>query len=157
MTGMLNRRGYMELAPAVMERARKHKKIFALLSMDMDHMKMINDEYGHLMGDEAICRMGKALRVLEKYGITPVHISGDEFLAYGITETQEEAGRLIRIINDELDQNNYSDPWICAISASIGLYAAIPQKDDTLDVFMTKADRAMYANKNQKKRRRKGD
>ena len=157
MTGMLNRRGYMEQAPAVMEEARKQQKTFALLSMDMDHMKKINDEYGHLMGDEAICRMGKALMVLEKYGITPVHISGDEFLAYGITESREDAEQLIRIINNELDQNSYTDPWICCISASIGLYAAVPGEGDTLDAFMTKADRAMYADKNQKKRRRKGD
>jgi len=157
MTGMLNRRGYMEMAPVAMEEARKYHKVFALLSMDMDHMKMINDEYGHLMGDEAICRMGKALMVLKKYGITPVHISGDEFLAYGILDSEEEAGKLIGIINDELDRINYEDPWICAISASIGLYAAIPQEGDTLDAFMTKADRAMYMNKNTKKHRRKGD
>ena len=157
MTGMLNRRGYMEQAPAVMETARKQHKTFALLSMDMDHMKKINDEYGHLMGDEAICRMGKALKVLEAYGITPVHISGDEFLAYGITDNSEEAHRLIGIIQDELDRNNYEDPWICAISASVGLYAAVPQEGDTLDEFMTNADRAMYLNKNQKKHRRRSD
>ena len=157
MTGMLNRRGYMEQAPIVLEEARNKKKVFALLSMDMDHMKTINDEYGHLMGDEAISRMGKALMILEKYGITPVHISGDEFLAYGITESQEAAEDLIRIINDALDEYNYANPWICAISASIGLYAAVPQKEDTLDFFMTNADRAMYTNKNQKKHRRRGD
>ena len=157
MTGMLNRRGYMEQAPAVMEEARRQRKVFALLSMDMDHMKMINDEYGHLMGDEAICRMGKALMVLEKYNITPVHISGDEFLAYGIAESEAEAEKLIRIINDELDRINYEDPWICGIGASIGLYAAVPQEGDTLDSFMTNADRAMYNNKNQKKHRRKED
>ena len=157
MTGMLNRRGYMEQAPAVMEEARKQQKVFALLSMDMDHMKTINDEYGHLMGDEAICRMGKALMVLEKYNITPVHISGDEFLAYGLAESEEEAKKLVRIINDELDRINFEDPWICGISASIGLYAAVPQEGDTLDAYMTNADRAMYNNKNQKKRRRKED
>ena len=157
MTGMLNRRGYMEQAPAMMEKARKQQKVFALLSMDMDHMKMINDEYGHQMGDEAIVRMGKALQALERYGITPVHISGDEFLAYGITDSEESAAGLIRIINDELDRRNYEDPWICAISASIGLHAAIPREGDTLDEFMTNADRAMYTNKNQKKHRRKED
>ena len=157
MTGMLNRRGYMEQAPVVMEQARKKGKVFALLSMDMDHMKMINDEYGHLMGDEAISRMGKALMVLEKYGITPVHISGDEFLAYGIAESEDAAEKLIKVINDELDRYNYDNPWICAISASIGLHAAVPQEGDTLDSFMTQADRAMYNNKNQKKRRRKED
>ena len=64
MTGMLNRRGYMEQAPAVMEQARKEGKVFAIISMDMDYMKRINDTYGHLKGDEAICRMGKALEFL---------------------------------------------------------------------------------------------
>ena len=157
MTGMLNRRGYMEQAPAVMQEAREKQKVFALVSMDMDHMKKINDEYGHLTGDEAICRMGKALLVLEKYGMTPVHISGDEFLAYGIAESRESAANLVRIINNELDRSNYEDPWICGISASIGVYAAVPGENDTLDEFMTNADRAMYTNKNQKKHRRRGD
>ena len=157
MTGMLNRRGYMELAPAEMEKARKQRKFFALLSMDMDGMKNINDKYGHMMGDEAICRMGEALLILEKYGITPVHISGDEFLAYGITDSEDNAKRLITIVNGELDRRNLENAWICPITASIGVYAAIPEKGDTLDMFMTNADRAMYQNKNSKKHRRKDD
>ena len=151
MTGMLNRRGYMEQAPAVLKEAMKKKKTFVLVSMDMDHMKMINDEYGHLMGDEAICRMGNALEVLKQYGITPVHISGDEFVAYGMMDSKEDAGRITEIVNGALDRMNRSDPWICDISASIGVYAAVPNADDDLDAFMTKADRAMYANKNWKK------
>ena len=153
MTGMLNRRGYMEQAPAVMKEAEKQQKVFVLISMDMDHMKMINDEYGHLTGDEAICRMGKALHILENYGITPVHISGDEFVAYGMMENMEDAQALIDIVNAELERLNRTDPWICDISASIGIYAAIPGADDTLDEFMTKADREMYA----EKKRRKGN
>lgn len=153
MTGMLNRRGYMEQAPIIMKEAQKRQKAFTLISMDMDHMKMINDEYGHLTGDEAICRMGKALHVLEQYGITPVHISGDEFLAFGLSESPEKAENLIHIVNDELERINHTDPWICDISASIGVFAAIPGEGDTLDTFMTKADRAMYTDKNRKKHR----
>ena len=151
MTGMLNRRGYMEQAPEVMKEAEKQKKVFALISMDMDHMKMINDEYGHLTGDEAICRMGKALHILENYGVTPVHISGDEFVAYGMMESMEDAKALISIVNGELERTNRTDPWICDISASIGIHAAIPGPDDTLDEFMTKADREMYADKKRRK------
>ena len=89
--------------------------------------------------------------------MTPVHISGDEFLAYGIAESRESAANLVRIINNALDRSNYEDPWICGISASIGVYAAVPGENDTLDEFMTNADRAMYTNKNQKKHRRRGD
>ena len=154
MTGMLNRRGYMEQAPSVMEQAKQQGKIFAIISLDMDHMKRINDTYGHLKGDEAICRMGKVLSKLEEYGITPVHISGDEFQGFGIVDTQEEAEKLIPLIRETIDRQNREDPWICEISASIGIYAAVPGDKDGIDDYMTKADRKMYADKAHRKQGR---
>jgi len=158
MTGMLNRRGYMKKAPVELETAKQKGKVFALLSADMDHMKDINDQYGHLMGDEAICRMGRALKGLSCYGITPVHISGDEFLAYGIVKNYNEAEKLIQYVNDALIKINREEPWICDISASLGVFAAVPKEGETLDMFMTNADRAMYADKNKRKYgRRKED
>ncbi len=157
MTGMLNRRGYMELAPKVLEQARQEGKVFAIISMDMDHMKRINDTYGHLKGDEAICRTGKALHVLEGHGITPVHISGDEFQAFGITESAEKAKELIPLIRESMDRLNREDPWIFDISASIGIYAAVPDGQNGMDEFMTKADREMYADKTRRKQGRRDD
>ena len=154
MTGMLNRRGYMEQAPLVLEKARKEGKYFTVISMDMDHMKRINDTYGHLKGDEAICRMGKALGVLEKHGIVPVHISGDEFQAFGISPSLEEARKLIPLIRDSLERMNRGDPWICEISASIGMYSAVPDGENGMDEYMTKADREMYADKARRKQGR---
>lgn len=157
MTGLLNRRGYMEQAPKVLEQAKAQGRIFALLSADMDHMKDINDRYGHLAGDEAICRMGRALRALDKHGITPVHISGDEFIAYGIVENPAEAAQLVNCVNSEIEQINRQDPWICEISASFGVFAAYPRPEDDLDYFMTMADRLMYADKNKRKYHRRKD
>ena len=157
MTGMLNRRGYMERAPVVLEEAKKQGKVFALLSADMNRMKIINDQYGHLMGDEAICRMGRALQCLTEYGMTPVHISGDEFLAYGIVGDAGKANSLISVVNKELTRINQEDPWICNISASFGVYAAIPREEDNIDIFMTMADRLMYEDKNRLKYGRRKD
>ena len=54
MTGLLNRRGYMEHAPVILNQARAEGKYFVLLSADMNRMKTINDQYGHMNGDEAI-------------------------------------------------------------------------------------------------------
>ncbi len=155
MTGMLNRRGYMDQAPAALEQAQKEGKLFTIISMDMDHMKRINDTYGHLMGDEAICRMGKALKFLEEFGITPVHISGDEFQAFGTADSMEEAKKLIPQIRESLNRMNREDPWICEISASIGMYAAVPRDGNGIDEYMTKADREMYADKARRKQGRK--
>jgi len=151
MTGMQNRRGYMKQAPEVMEKAREEGRIFMILSADMDRMKEINDEYGHLTGDEAIGRMGRAVRVVETRGITPVHVSGDEFLAYGIVNSTEEAGEIAALVRNEVDRLNREEPWICDLSVSLGVYAAVPGAEDNMDGFMTRADREMYAEKNRKK------
>ena len=123
----------------------------------MNHMKFINDQYGHMNGDEAICRMGRALQCLTRHGMTPVHISGDEFLAYGITDCANQAMGLVTIVKDELDRINREDPWICDITAGVGVYAAIPQTEDNIDIFMTRADKAMYDDKNKRKYGRRKD
>lgn len=158
MTGLLNRRGYMEQAPAVLEEAKAEGKAFVLLSADMNHMKHINDRYGHLAGDEAICRMGTAMRCLEHHQMTPVHISGDEFIAYGTSGNPGKGEEILAAVHEELERMNRESPWICDISASFGVYAAVPGTEDSLDHFMTMADRAMYADKNKLKYgRRKED
>ena len=157
LTGMLNRRGYMERAPILMGQARREGRVFALLSADMNGMKRINDEFGHLSGDEAICRMGRALQCLTQYGMTPVHISGDEFLAYGTLDDVRDAQKMVQYVFDALERMNRDDPWICAISAGVGAYAAVPGPADTIDTFMTLADHAMYEDKNKLKYGRRKD
>ena len=157
MTGLLNRRGFIKQAPALLEQARSEGRAFALLSADMNRMKYINDQYGHMNGDEAICRMGRALQCLTQYGMTPVHISGDEFLAYGITDRAEEAQELVAVVKDELERINREDPWICDITAGVGVYAAVPREEDNLDIFMTRGDQAMYEDKNKRKYGRRKD
>ena len=147
MTGMLNRRGFMERSPRLLEQARKEGSVFLLLSADMNHMKQINDQFGHLAGDQAICRMGRAMERLQEYGIHPVHISGDEFLAYGIVSSPEAAEEMLQNARRFLFELNREEPWIAEISASFGEYAAIPGEKDSIDLYLTRADRAMYEDK----------
>ncbi len=151
-TGLLNRRGLMERAPLVMERARAEGKYFVLMSSDMDHMKMINDNYGHQAGDEAIRRMGRAMEKLRDEGMMPVHISGDEFQAYGMTEDRDAAGRIREALSRSLRQLNEEELWITEIHTSIGLCASVPREGMTLEDYQRTADRAMYEEKNRKKR-----
>ncbi len=89
--------------------------------------------------------------------MTPVHISGDEFLAYGFVNDRDEAMELVPFVKEELKRINKDDPWICDISASLGVYAAVPGEEDNIDTFMTMADRAMYADKNRIKYGRRKD
>lgn len=151
MTGMLNRRGFLEHAPKMLEQAGRDGKYFFMISADMDYMKKINDQYGHLTGDQAIIRMGRAMQRMENDQTVAVHISGDEFLVYGITDTQKDADEKLETAREELRILNEKEPWIVPTSASIGLYAAVPRKGDTIDLFLTRADRAMYEDKRSRK------
>ena len=153
MIGMLNRRGYEKYASELFREAKETAQCFALLSVDMDKMKYVNDRYGHQAGDEAICRLGRVLMKLETKGYHCVHISGDEFLVYGLSRDAESAEGIITIVERELRHLNESDPWLCDISASMGVFAAVPRGIDLLDGFLTQADRNMYADKNRKKGR----
>lgn len=114
-------------------------------------MKMINDRYGHQAGDQAIIRIGNALRKLEALGMIPVHISGDEFLAYGTADSPEDAGKLLNLARTLVREQNVTDPWIVNTDASIGMFADVPRDGDTIDQFLTRADRAMYEEKARRK------
>ena len=151
MTGMLNRRGFMEKSPELLEQCRQEEKFFVMISADMDDMKKINDQYGHQTGDQAIIRMGRAMQKLEELNMTPVHISGDEFLSYGMADTQEEAESILVAAHEGICRLNAEEPWIVETGASIGMYAAVPKEGETIDVFLTRADHAMYEEKNRKK------
>lgn len=147
LTGLYNRRGFDQAVPPLFEQAIAESRCFAILSCDMDDMKHINDRYGHLTGDKAICRMGKALRALEERGMQCIHISGDEFLAAGIVADEESANELLDCLRASIDSLNREDPWLCDIGASMGVYAAVPQLGEQLNDYLMKADHRMYLEK----------
>ncbi len=68
LTGLYNRRHFIELLTAALEQARKEKFPLSLLMMDMDHFKKINDTYGHLLGDEVLIRSAGVLRNCSREG-----------------------------------------------------------------------------------------
>lgn len=126
LTGLYNRRGFFLKAGELLEKARRRGRMLALLSSDMDGMKDINDNMGHLAGDEALRRMGRCISALEKEGAVCSHLSGDEFMAMAIVNSSEEAEALITHLQSAIDRLNREDPWLCDIRASAGVFAAKP-------------------------------
>ncbi len=151
LTGLMNRRGFQVEAKRLLRKAREEKQAFVLLSADMDGMKEINDQFGHLSGDKAICRMGEAAQLVEAHGFTSVHISGDEFLVMGVMPPDADFGQLSQWLEEALEKVNRDDPWVFDIAASMGIYAAVPREGDTVDEFQSRADRLMYENKRRRK------
>ncbi|PKL07026.1 MAG: hypothetical protein CVV53_01355 [Spirochaetae bacterium HGW-Spirochaetae-9] len=80
LTGLYNRNGLEEFAHASFERAKRFKTTFCLLMMDLDNFKMVNDEYGHMEGDEALREFKELLtRAFREYDIV-ARLGGDEFV-----------------------------------------------------------------------------
>ncbi len=153
LTGLYNRRGMHQLLPGMFKQAMAESRPFAMLVCDMDDQKSVNDRFGHLAGDQAICRLGRALRSLEDEGLTCIHISGDEFVAIGIPRAGVDAEELKAKLNAALQEINTGDPWLCDISISVGVHVAVPQEGDKSDTFMLLADNKMYAEKHLHHRR----
>lgn len=153
LTGLYNRRGMQQLIPPMFEKARQQQLPFAVVCCDMDDLKHINDSFGHLSGDEAINRLARAIRVLEKEGLTCIHISGDEFLALGILPQVRTAEELREVTIASVDRMNREEPWLCSISFSSGAYVGVPGAKDKLEDFILQADNSMYLVKHSHHRR----
>jgi len=98
LTGMLNRRGFAERFELEVERAARTAEPFALLLGDIDHFKKLNDDHGHIAGDEALASIGEALREACRQIDTAARIGGEEFALLlpgtGSDEAFEAAERL---------------------------------------------------------------
>jgi diguanylate cyclase (GGDEF)-like protein/PAS domain S-box-containing protein len=153
LTGLPNRmllHDRLEQAIAVAERQHQH---FALLFIDLDGFKPVNDTHGHAVGDEVLKLVGQRLGMLIRGMDTVARLGGDEFVVI-LTDirTKENAGRVAEKIIRELSVPYEVEGRTLSLSASIG--ASIYPGDETAakDLLRT-ADEAMYQAKRDGKRR----
>jgi diguanylate cyclase (GGDEF)-like protein len=81
LTGLLNRRGFIEAAEAELSRARRSGSILGFVSFDIDHFKAVNDEFGHDAGDRVLSRLGQIFREQTREGDLVGRMGGEEFVA----------------------------------------------------------------------------
>jgi diguanylate cyclase (GGDEF)-like protein len=142
LTGLGNYRRLVEALDAEIQRSRRTGRPFAVLLLDLDHLKNINDRYGHLIGSQALCRLADVLRVFCREIDTAARYGGDEF-AVILPETTAAAARLVASrIRSRLATDSLQPP----ISASIGV-AVYPQDGETMEALLRTADRELYGMK----------
>jgi diguanylate cyclase (GGDEF)-like protein len=142
LTGLPNYRRLLEVLQMEIARADRHNRQFAVVFFDMDGLKRINDEMGHLAGSRAVCRFAETLRAACRETDTPARYGGDEFVAV-LSDTDLDGAKLVvKRTNERLAED--TDHPRLAVSAGIAVY---PRDGGTPTTLLSAADRALYANK----------
>jgi diguanylate cyclase (GGDEF)-like protein len=139
LTGLANYRWLMSNLEAEVRRADRMGLTFTTLLLDMDGLKQINDRFGHLVGNRALCRIAECLRASCRVTDTAARFGGDEF-ALILPETSETGSRqLANRIADLLAAGDERP----RLSVSIGI-AVYPRDGATAETLLSAADRELY-------------
>lgn len=154
LTDLYNRLGYHELAyPLYREMAGRGEKL-AILFLDMDRLKYINDVYGHSEGDRAIRCVATAIRENVTTDSIPVRYGGDEFLVVAPESDQETVLRLLNSIEAAIPSIAGTLGLHETPGVSSGYVIADPGSGKTLDEYVHAADELMYKQKKAKRAQR---
>ncbi len=142
LTGLANYGHLVDVLEGEVQRSRRTERPFAVLFLDMDQLKRVNDAYGHLVGSRALWRISEAIRKSCRAIDTAARYGGDEF-ALVLPESDEEAARrLERRIKELLA----ADSELPAVMVSTGI-AAYPKDGETAEALLNAADRMLYGAK----------
>lgn len=146
LTGLPNRRSfYCDLEELIEERLNK----FAILFIDFDQFKLVNDTYGHSSGDQLLVDISNRFRSFNQQyeGVYFYRLAGDEFIAVIKGASHTEVEQFGESLLTELAKPFYIKGEGIYISASVGI-SFYPTNGDSLDALLNAADQAMYELKN---------
>ncbi len=142
LTGLANHRRLFDVLQAEICRTDRTGREFSLLLLDLDGLKEINDRFGHLVGNRALCRLAQILIDCCRSVDTAARQGGDEF-ALVLPETGADAATLVAWRICDLLAKDGEEP---ALSVSVGV-ASYPKDAETTATLLYAADRALYAMK----------
>jgi diguanylate cyclase (GGDEF)-like protein len=145
LTGFYNKRGFHLLADQQWKLAQRKKRGFHLFLLDLDHLKKINDTFGHVEGDWALSQAADILRLASRKSDILARIGGDEFALITIDTDRDNLARFLENFYPNLNDYNSKRPRSYDLSLSLGAAYLDPQQP-----LPVEADRAMYENKKDK-------
>ncbi|MGA2635688.1 MAG: GGDEF domain-containing protein [Terracidiphilus sp.] len=147
LTGLANRRLYQDRLTTALERARRNKTQVALLMIDLDYFKQVNDSLGHHVGDLALKQVAALLTGRVRRSDTVARTGGDEFSVILAEPTDRSAAELVRrsllkLLDEPLQLGEYK----VRIGASVGI-AVFPEDALDVETLCIAADMRMYDSK----------
>ena len=158
LTNLPNRRLFTEILARLVERARRNRSLVAVLFMDLDNFKRVNDTFGHATGDRLLKVVGERLslavrrddilaRPLGEPENAVSRLGGDEFVvAVGGLAQAEDAARLASRMLEEIKMPIRIDKTELSVSASVGI-SLFPHDGDNEETLLGNADAALYCAK----------
>jgi diguanylate cyclase (GGDEF)-like protein len=153
LTGLHNRRGFLNLAEQHLKLARRTRKPFSLAFIDLDGLKEVNDTLGHVEGDRALVETASLLRVCLRESDIPGRLGGDEFVLLLATATENSQDGVRRRLQEQLDSCNAEPGRRYKLSFSVGIVAVAPEQQLSIEELVSQADALMYQEKKGKQGR----
>jgi len=148
LTGLPNRRMFFERLQQAIANARRTHQPLALLFIDLDYFKEINDNHGHALGDEVLKAVARLLSSATREVDTVARLGGDEFvILFNVLEDPQDIQRVVYKLHERFQSPLRIDGLALNVRASIGV-SRYPEDGDSAERLMQHADRAMYAAKN---------
>ncbi len=148
LTGLLNRRGFTAFAQKQIAISKRHKRNFSVLYLDLNDMKVINDNFGHREGDRAITGLANTLKRTFRASDIIARMGGDEFAIF-ITEPDRTTIELTvrKNLEEHIRAYNEKEERPYDLSISIGVVHFDPDRPSSLDELLASADELMYRDK----------
>ncbi|WP_233586518.1 GGDEF domain-containing protein [Legionella sp. km772] len=151
LTGLSNRKQLEIFFEFAIPNAKRHNTHIALLFLDLDSFKAINDKYGHAIGDLLLKEIGLRLKFTLRINDLPVRLGGDEFIIAlteikNIEQVTEVAKRILEVIAKPMYLKQHE--ILITVSMGISIY---PEAGENLNTLLVQADKALYEAKSEGK------
>jgi diguanylate cyclase (GGDEF)-like protein len=150
LTRLMNRRGFLPTAEHHLEMAKRTHMPTALMFLDLDGLKHVNDKQGHAAGDAMITEAAYVLRQTFRASDLIARMGGDEFCVLFATESQATADEAMTRLQESIRVANAEEGRPFVLSFSTGVAVFDPEQPWSLDQLMASADERMYVNKRAK-------
>jgi diguanylate cyclase (GGDEF)-like protein len=144
LTGVLNRRRFLEIAAEELERARRYERPLSVIAIDLDHFKDVNDRLGHAAGDDVLVALARTLQEQTRRQDAVGRLGGEEF-AIILPETPSETARTLaeRMCAHLRSVPVTTSGEVLTVTASLGV-AEVAPTDRVVEEVLQRADQALY-------------
>src|SRR5690606_25292494 len=144
LTGVFNRQGLEDALQVALNERRENQNPLSLIMFDLDHFKLINDNHGHLVGDEVLTQVADLVQKHVRKNDVFARWGGEEFVLVCKDSTAKEAEFLAEKLRELISLHEF--PHGLKVTASFGVADIKPEQ--TLDTLFRNADLALYRAKN---------